>query len=597
LSEAVKKTRIARLQGFINKKIKSFRISDQTFLVVTSMAVGVISAFAYIVLRKTVDGVHEIIFVHGHDILGIAGNHWTVLLVPLIPVTGALLLIPLSRLFPGEVGGYGFPKFLEEVNIRGGIIKARTAVLKILGPALTIGSGGSAGLEGPIAQIGGAIGSNVGQVFKVSGNRMKVLIACGTAGGIAATFNAPIAGVLFALEIVLLGDFTLATFSPIVISSGIATVISRAYFGENPVFQVRSYAVVSHWELLFYVIMGIQIGVSAVIYIIMFYKTSDFFSRLRLHPLAKPVLGAFLVGCVGIFYPQIMGHGYEVINNALRGELFFGLMILLVLLKMVVTSLSLGSGGAGGMFGPALYIGVMIGGGFGGIVNHFYPAITAPVGAYALVGMGAFLASVTHAPLTAIFLLFELTQDYRIILPIMFASIVGTLIARALKHDSIDTEILSRDGINLHAGREVNILRSIRVRDVMSREMTKIPEHMPFDVILEVATTSTILYFPVVDGDGKMIGILSFQDLKESLFEEELKKFIVAKDLAYTNVITVTPDDNLDTVMEQFGIRDIDVFPVVSPDDPQELLGMISRRDVITAYNQAILERKMEHGA
>ncbi len=597
MSETELKTGIARIQEILNARIKTFKISDQTFLVITSMAIGVISAFAYILLRKTVDTAHEVLFVHGQELLGIGKSHWRVILIPLIPMAGAILLIPLSLLFPGEVGGYGFPKFLEEVNIKGGIIKARTALLKILGPALTIGSGGSAGLEGPIAQIGGAIGSNVGQLFKVSGNRMKVLIACGTAGGIAATFNAPIAGVLFALEIVLLGDFTLSTFSPIVISSGIATVISRASFGENPIFQVRHYAVVSHWELLFYVIMGIQVGVSAVIYITMFYKTADFFKALRLHPLAKPVLGAFLVGLVGIFYPQVMGHGYETINEALRGDLFFGLMILLVLLKMVVTCFSLGSGGAGGMFGPALYIGVMIGGGFGGIVNHFYPAITAPAGAYALVGMGAFLAAVTHAPLTAIFLLFELTQDYRIILPIMFASIVGTLIARALKRDSIDTEALSRDGINLHAGREVNILRSIQVRDVMSKEMTKIPEHMPFDVILEVATTSDILYFPVVDGDGKMIGILSFQDLKESLFEEDLKKFIVAKDLAYANVITVTPNDSLDTVMEQFGIRDIDVFPVVDPQDRQKLLGMISRRDVITAYNQAILERKMDHGA
>ncbi len=596
MSDAVQGSLFSRIQRTINEKLKAFRISDQTFLVTTATAVGLMSAGAYVLLRRTVEAVHEFIFVRGHYLLGIAEGNWTLVLVPLIPVAGALLLIPFSLLFPGEVGGYGFPRFLEEVNIKGGIIRARTVLLKIIGPALTIGSGGSAGLEGPIAQIGGAIGSNTGQLFRVSGNRMKVLIACGTAGGIAATFNAPIAGVLFALEIVLLGDFTLATFSPIVISSGVATVISRWYFGENPIFQSWNYSLHSHWELLFYVAMGIQIGVSAVIYIVMYYTTADFFGRLRFHPLLKPVLGALLVGIIGIFYPQIMGHGYESINAALRGELFYGLMILLVFLKMLVTCLTLGSGGAGGMFGPSLYIGVMIGGGFGGIVNHFYPALTAPTGAYALVGMGAFLASVTHAPLTAIFLLFEMTRDYRIILPIMFASVVGTLIARALKHDSIDTETLTRDGINLHAGREVSVLRSIQVRDVMSREVTKIPEHMPFDVILEVATKSTILYFPVVDGDGRLVGILSFQDLKESLFEEDLKKFIVARDLAYTNVMTVTPDDNLDTVMAQFGFKDIEVFPVVDPTDPQKLLGMISRRDVVTAYNQAILKRKMRPG-
>ncbi|NOY52146.1 MAG: chloride channel protein [Deltaproteobacteria bacterium] len=584
------------LRKVVNEKIHAFRISDQTFLVLTSFFVGVVSGLAYIALRKTVDTVHEIIVVRGDQLIGLIHHHWAFLLVPLIPMAGALLLIPLLKLFPNEIGGYGFPNFLEEVNIRGGIIKLRAILLKMLGPALTIGSGGSAGLEGPIAQIGGAIGSNTGQFFKVSGNRMKILIACGTAGGIAATFNAPIAGVFFALEIVLLGDFTLTNFAPIVISSGIATVISRGYFGANPIFQVREYSVVSNWELFLYVVMGVQIGISAVIYIFMFYKTADFFESLRIHPLVKPIIGAFFVGAIGIFYPQIMGHGYETINKALRGEIFYGLMILLVLLKMIATSLTLGSGGAGGMFGPALYIGVMIGGGYGGIVHHFFPAHTAPVGAYALVGMGAFLAAVTHAPLTAIFLLFELTQDYRIILPVMFASVIGTLIARALKHDSIDTEALSRRGINLHAGREVNTLQSVRVEEVMSRKVTKIPEHMPFDMILKVATTSDILYFPVVDGDGLMTGILSFQDLKESLFEEDLKKFIVARDLAYPNVTTVTPEDHLDFVMEQFGRMDLEVLPVVDYDNRRKILGMISRRDVVTAYNQALLKRKISHG-
>jgi CIC family chloride channel protein len=583
-----------RFRRVINEKIKAFRISDQTFLVVTSMVVGLLSSVAYIVLRKAVDGIHHVIFVGGHNLLGIAKGDWTLLLIPLLPVAGALLLIPLALLFPGEVNGYRFPRFLEKVNIKGGILRARTILISIAAPALTIGSGGSAGLEGPIAQVGGGIGSTTGHVLKVSGNRIKVLVACGVAGGIAAAFNAPIAGVLFALEIVLLGDFSLANFSPIVISSGIATVISRGYFGENPIFMVRDYSVVSIWEHPLYAIMGIQIGISAVIFILLFYKTSDIFRKLKLHPLLKPVLGAFLVGITGIFYPQVMGHGYDAINNALRGEIFFGLMILLVFLKMLVTAFTLGSGGAGGMFGPALYIGVMIGGGFGGIVHQIFPSHTAPAGAYALVGMGAFLAAVTHAPLTAIFLLFEITQDYQIIIPIMFASVVGTLVARALKNDSIDTEALTRDGINLHAGREINILRSIQVREVMSREITKIPEHMPFDVILKVATTSDILYFPVVDGDGKMTGILSFQDLKESIFDEELRKFIVAKDISYVNVITVTPEDHLDSAMEKFGLIDIEVLPVVAPDDPQELLGMISRRDVILAYNRAILKRKMQ---
>jgi len=597
LPGAVRAAGTDRFRKLVNEKLKLFRISDQTFLIITAIAVGLLSSGAYILLRKAVDWVHAVIFVGGHELLGIVQGHWTLILVPLLPVAGAVLLIPLSLIFPGEVNGYGFPKFLEKVNIKGGIIRLRSIVISIAAPALTIGSGGSAGLEGPIAVIGGAIGSNTGQLFKVSGNRMKVMIACGTAGGIAAAFNAPIAGIFFALEIVLLGDFTLLSFSPIVISSGIATVVSRGYFGENPIFQVRTYSMVSNWELLLYVIMGVEIGILAVIYIYMFYRTSDFFTCMKLHPLAKPVLGASLVGLIGIFFPEVMGHGYETINNALRGEIFYGIMILLAFLKITATSLTLGSGGSGGMFGPSLYIGLMIGGGFGGIVHQFFPAHTAPVGAYALVGMGAFLSAVTHAPLTAIFLLFEITHDYRIILPIMFASVVGTLIARTIKHESMDTETLTRKGINLHAGKEVNILRSIQVREVMSKEMTLIQEDMPFDEIVRVATRSHTLYFPVVNHKGKMTGILSFQDIKESLFEDELKKFIVAKDISYTNVITVTPDENLDSVMEKFGRIDIEVLPVVDRSDPQKIIGMVTRGDVVRTYNQSILKRKMSYGA
>ncbi|MEK6777370.1 MAG: chloride channel protein [bacterium] len=586
---------IDRFRRLVNEKIVALKVSPQTFLIGSSLIVGLLSGGGYILLRETVSAVHHIIYGQGESLLGMEPGSWTRVFTPLLPVAGALLLIPLALLFPGEVNGYRFPKFLEKVNIQGGVIRARTILITLFASAFTIGSGGSAGLEGPIAQIGGAIGSNTGHIFKVSGNRMKVLIACGTAGGIAAAFNAPIAGVLFALEIVLLGDFALSNFSPIVISSGIATVVSRAYFGQSPIFMIRKYVLVSNWELLLYAIMGTVIGVSAVIFISIFYRTADFFERLDLHPLLKPLAGAFCVGALGIFFPQIMGTGYGVINDALRGDIALGTMMIVVLLKMVATSLTLGSGGAGGMFGPSLFIGLMIGGSFGGIVHPLFPDYTAPVGAYAFVGMGAFLAAVTHAPLTAIFLLFEVTQDYRVVLPVLFATVVGTLIARALRHDSIDTETLRRRGIDLHAGREMSLLRSVRVRDVMSEQVTVIPEHTPFDKILAIAITSKLLYFPVVDLHGKMTGILSFQDIKESIFEEELKKFIVAKDISYTNVITVTPEDHLDTAMEKFGLTDVEVLPVVDPTDPQKLLGMLSRKDVITAYNQAMLKRKMTY--
>ncbi|UCE71454.1 MAG: chloride channel protein, partial [Nitrospiraceae bacterium] len=427
------------------EKLSRVKIGEHTFIIIMAIAVGVLSGFANMLFRSTMHFVHNVIFLGGSDLLNIHEGGFYRILLPLLPVTGALLLIPLSLAFKGEVNGYGFPQFLERVNIRGGLLKIRTVFVKILSAAFTIGSGGSAGVEGPIAQIGGAVGSAVGQVSKVSGNRIKLLIAAGSAGGVAATFNAPIAGVMFATEIVLLGNYELTSFAAIIISSGIATVVSRMYYGENPVFTVPAYEV-SGYEIPLYIIFGVFIGVIAVLYIRFFYYVKDRFDILRIHPQLKPVLGAFLVGTIGIFFPHVMGDGYQYIEKTLEGNMLFGIMAALIFIKIIATSLTLGSGGAGGVFAPALFIGAMAGGTFGWVVHSLFPQYTATPGAYATAGVGAFLAAATHAPMTGIFLLFEMTANYKIIIPIMFACIVGSLTAKRLFHDSIDTVELTRKG-------------------------------------------------------------------------------------------------------------------------------------------------------
>ncbi|UCH81231.1 MAG: chloride channel protein, partial [Nitrospiraceae bacterium] len=372
-------------------RISTLQIGEHTLLIAMSIVVGILSGFANILLRATMHFVHEVVFIGGSTILHIDKGGGYRLLLPLLPICGAILLIPLSRVFRDDVNGYGFPKFLEQVNIKGGRVRKRTIPVKILGSAFTIGTGGSAGVEGPIAQIGGAIGSLVGQVFKVSGNRIKLLIAAGSAGGVAATFNAPIAGVMFATEIVLLGNYELTSFAAIVISSGLATVVSRMYYGENAIFTVPAYDA-SIYEIPFYILFGVFMGITAVLYIKMFYKVKDRFDKMHIHPWMKPVTGAFIIGCIGIFFPYVMGDGYEFIQMALDGKIIFLIMLILVFLKIVATSFTLGSGGAGGVFAPALFIGAMAGGSFGWIVHSLFPSYTANPGAYATVGIGAFLA-------------------------------------------------------------------------------------------------------------------------------------------------------------------------------------------------------------
>jgi len=579
----------------INKildRLSQFNVGEHTVVIISmAVVIGILSGFANVLFRAAIHFVHEVVFVGGSDLLNIDKGGFYKLLLPLLPVCGALLLIPLSLMFKGDVNGYGFPRFLEMVNIKGGKIKKRIIPLKILSSAFTIGTGGSAGVEGPIAQIGGAIGSLVGQIFKVSGNRIKLLIAAGSAGGIAATFNAPIAGVMFATEIVLLGNYELTSFAAIVISSGIATVVSRIYYGANPIFTVPIYEV-NAYEIPLYIIFGIVMGVVAVLYIKTFYKIKDRFDDLKIPPQLKPVLGAFLVGSMGIFFPHILGDGYEIIEQALDGNIVFIVLFALIFFKIIATSLTLGSGGAGGVFAPALFIGAMAGGAFGWIVHTMFPAYTSNPGAYATVGVGAFLAAATHAPLTAIFLLFEMTGNYKIIVPIMFASILGTLTAKHLYHDSIDTVELTRKGYNIHEGREATVLSSIRVNDVMKKEFTTIHEDMDIHSLLENVVDGESFYFPVVDNDDLLTGIVSFQDIRSVLFEEDLKGLVRVKYLLSRNVIVLKENDNLNTAIERFAVKDIGELPVVDIFNERKIVGMLKRGDVMSAYNRELIKRR-----
>jgi CIC family chloride channel protein len=570
--------------------LKIPRIGEQTTLISMAFVVGILAGAANVVFRTTMDLVHTYIFVGGSRLFHIVEGGMYRAFVPLLPMAGALLLIPLSLLFPGEVNGYGFPRFLEVVNIRGGIIKGRNIITKTLAAALTIGSGGSAGVEGPIAIIGGATGSAIGQIFRVSESRMKLLIAAGAAGGIAATFNAPIAGIMFAVEIVLLGNYELSSFSAIVISSGVATVISRGYYGASPAFPVPQYNLRSPLEIPFYIVMGILIGFLAVFYIKLFHRMKDHFDDFRLHPQFKPVLGAFIVGAIGIFLPQIMGNGYEFIDSALAGKILLPTIALLVFFKILTTSVTIGSGGSGGIFAPALFIGAMAGGSFGYCVHYFFPAWTASPQAYATVGIGAFLAAATHAPLTGIFLLFEMTGNYKIIIPLMFATIIGTLVAKRVYPESIDTVELTKRGIRIHAGREVSVMSRIKVGEVMDPDFVAVPKETLLKDLIDIMIRRDRFYVPITDDAGNMVGIVSGQDVRPALFEEQVKNVVRAGELATEKVIVLKPADDLNAAITAFSRKDIEEIPVVAEHNPKKVVAMLKRKDVIDAYNREVLK-------
>ncbi len=578
----------------MKRTLRKLLPGDNTRMVVIASLIGVMAGLCNIVFRESVRYCRIVFMDQGSDLLGIDQGGWHLLLLPLIPMTGVALLIPLAYFFPGEVNGYGFPKFLKKVNLEGGYIKGRTIVLKIVSTALTVGSGNSAGVEGPIAQIGGAAGAQVGQFSRVSGTRMKVYIAAGCAGGIAGMFNAPLAGIFFASEIVLLGTFEISSFAALVIASAISTMVTRAYFGETSIFHIPDYQIVNYLvEVPLYSIMAVFIGLLAAFYIHVFYRIRDIWNEFTLHPFLKPIAGAFLVGVMGIGFPEILGGGYESIAQVLHNHGILWVMFCLIFLKIFATAITLGSGGAGGVFAPALFIGAMSGGTFGAVVNKIMPTMTATPGAYATIGIGAFLAASTHAPMTAIFLLFELTGNYQVIIPIMVSAIIGTVVATKFKQDSIDTVDFSRAGIDIHEGREAAIMQSVKVGKALTEDVDFISEEANAQHLIQVfMNAKTSFYFPVIDETGKMTGIVSLQDVKNILQHDEKERLNwKVGDICNRDVITLTPNDSLYTAMELFDIKGIEEIPVVEDLKERWVIGMLQRRNVIAVYNHEALKK------
>ncbi len=523
--ENILKTGLKNLKSFRKKIIAktrtafgALRRAEHIFMVLSAIVIGILGAFGAILFRFLIKYSQELFW--GTSDFS-AGNmeqfpFWMIALLPLI---GGLLVGPLVHFVAREVRGSGIPEVMESVAIKGGSIRTRVAVIKSLAAALTIGSGGSAGREGPIVQIGSAIGSILGKFISVSTRRLRTFVACGAAAGIAATFNAPIAGALFAVEIIL-GEYAVAQFSPIVISSVVATVISRHYIGDFPAFHVPGYELVSAYEFIPYLLLGILAGLVAVLFIKTIYKTQDWFDLFKIPHWLKPAAGGLLVGIIAIGFPQILGVGYESINDALWGKDLSWLLIALLFLKIVATSATLGSGGSGGIFAPSLFIGAMLGSFVGMQAGNLYPEFTATPGAYALVGMGAVVAAATHAPITAILIIFELTNDYKIIPPLMVSVIIGVLVATYLKKESIYSMKLIRRGVNIFEGKDLNVMRSLAVKDVLTTDVLTIKTNDSFQDLIKFMISSSHYEYFMIDANNRLSGTFSINEIKEFLQDE-----------------------------------------------------------------------------
>jgi len=578
-----------------NRWFNHINLNENAVMIIMALFVGVLGGYGAVAFRWLIGSFQNIFFGHGknHFLDFLFTLPWYAKLIP--PIIGGAIVGPLVYFFAREAKGHGVPEVMEAVALKGGVIRKRVVVIKAMASAICIGSGGSVGREGPIVQIGSAIGSAFGQILRVSPDRMRTLVGCGAAAGIAATFNAPIAGVMFAMEIIL-GEFGIATFSPIVVSSVMATVISRAYMGNYPAFIVPQYSLVSVYEIPLYIVLGIIAGLIGVGFTTCLYKAEDLFAKIRIPEYTKAALGGAVIGVIGIFFPHIFGVGYDAIEMVLLEKMAWSIILCLIFVKILATSATLGSGGSGGIFAPSLFIGSMTGAAFGYLAHFLFPDVTATSGAYGLVGMGAVLAAATHGPINAIIILFEMTGSYKIILPLMLSCIISAMLATQIKKESIYTMKLIRRGTDIRAGREINVMRSLLAKDAMTTDVVTVPETMPLKALLKFTISSKHSSFPVVDGNGLLCGIVTFQDFKDVIYEEGLDNLVVAKDLATLKVVTITPDESLDTALKKIGFRNIEQLPVVDAKDSRKILGILSRRDIFASYNKALIDRSLAAG-
>lgn len=517
---------------------------------------------------------------------------WIVLLVP---TAGGLVCGFLVYTFAPEAEGHGTDGVIRAFHSAKGIIRARVPLVKSIASIITIGTGGSAGREGPIAQIGAGFGSILATRLRLSDRERRMLVMAGAAGGISAIFHAPVGGALFAIEVLYASTAVeFMAFVPCVCSSVVAYSVFNAICGESSAFHVTK---TLHFqpiaELPFYLVFAVVCAICGFIYVSVFYGLrNQVFRKIHIPNHFKPAIGGLMLGVILIFWPEVMAGGYGYIQQAIDGSpnLTIQLMATLVFVKIVATSCTISSGGSGGVFAPSLFIGAMLGGAYGKFCHAWFPDLVPTPEAFVLVGMGGFFAGVAKVPLTALIMVSEMSGSYSLLVPLMVVSVINVAIL-SQKWTLYEEQVSTLVDSPAHFGDfVVDVLAQMHVREVYNpgHRATLVPEGMPLPEVLRVVADSNDTYFPVVDDEKKLIGIFSLHDIRSTLTGNPAGALILASDLARSPVTTITPDDNLHDVLRIYTQKQFVELPVVDPTDPDRVICMLPRGDVIAAYDRQI---------
>ncbi len=508
----------------------------------------------------------------------------------LIPAIGGLVSGIIIFTYAPEAEGHGTDAVIDAYNNKRGFIRKRVPIVKAISSIITIGTGGSAGREGPIAQIGAGFGSTLASLLKLNDHDKRIMVICGTAAGIGSIFRAPLGGAIFAIEVLYRSDIETDGLVPAFISSTVAYAVFSSFFGRGHIFLTPSFDFTHPAELVFYSILGMFSAATAIIYVSIFYGLRNIFRSLNIKPHFKPAIGGLFVGIIALYFPQVLGMGYGWVQIAMNGDitkLSITLMVALVLLKILATSLTISSGGSGGVFAPSLVIGAMVGGAFGQIMHLLLPNIITQPASYVLVGMGALIAGVAKVPIASIIMVSEMAGNYNLLPPLMVASTLSYLLSG--KWTIYEKQAENRATSPAHR-REmtVDILERALVKDAMSTNVITVSPLLSVQKVLDLVHKYGHTGFPVVD-NRKLVGIITFEDAEKVPVDK--RKTTPIKEAMSTKIIVARPEDSLEDALMKLMDRKIGRLPVVDSKDPTKLVGILTKYDIIRTHAKLSSER------
>jgi len=509
-----------------------------------------------------------------------------------VPALGGLAGGVIARLFVRTGGTMGIAQIMEVVAVGRRTVRFRQSLARTASSAVVISTGGSEGREGPIIQMAAAFASLVARWIKVSPERTRVLVACGMAAGVAGAYNTPFAATLFVVELVM-GSFTFAVFGPAIVSAFVSALLTRAVLGNAPLYRVTAFELGTVAQTMPYLALGLLAGLGSVLFMRTIRFSKKAFQSLGWKDEWRMTIGGAGVGALAFGFPEVWGNGFEGTNHLLNGRPLLWFFVAIFAAKILATALTIGSGGVGGVFTPALMTGAALGGAVGIVVTRVLPSLATPISGYALLGMGGLLAGTTRAPFLAVAMMVELTQNEVLALPMMIVALLAISGAKLFERESVYVEELRESGVEWNETPESSALANARVRDILRTDVELIPQTLPLPDIMKAFLQTRVYYFFVGDSEGRLLGVIDLHDLKDALADPDLAdpsiaNLIIAGDLV-REIPFVTPEENLASVNEKLWLRDLGWLPVVESAGTRKFLGMVTRRDLLGAFDRETL--------